>query len=220
MTHRFEKKRRPFISLPKHKRGDEFIKLKGKIKRDVADYGGLFTSRLVLDESNNSQWFDFYFLGLDKFTIWNASIITGLVALHDALNDLAYTRTAEMLTEEELEAEFKMEFVPAERSKTGKVLTYRMVEQEKKRYDQFGGLTFSEQKNKLEAKIIAESPPTIYECFKINLSYRYGIGLSIVMDVDVINRAVIEQAIIKFHELGEKNWQAENPIPKERMTIK
>jgi hypothetical protein len=219
MTHRFEKKRRPFISLPKHKRGDAFIKLKGDIKREVAHYGGLFTSPLILDESNNSQWFDFYFLGLDKFTIWNATIITSLVALQDAVNHLAYTRTAEMMTDEELDAEFKMEFVPADRSKTGKVLNYWIVEREKKRYDQFGGLTFFEQK-KLETKIIAESPPTIYECFQIDLSYRYGIGLSIVMDVDVINRSVIEQAIIKFRELGEKNWQAENSVSKERIAIK
>ena len=34
------------------------------------------------------------------------------------------------ITDEELDAEFKMEFVPADRSKTGKVLNYWIVERE------------------------------------------------------------------------------------------
>ena len=59
MTRRFENKRRPFISLPRHKRGDAFIKMKGEIKREAAQYGGMFTSPLILDESRNSQSFDF-----------------------------------------------------------------------------------------------------------------------------------------------------------------
>ncbi|MDP3840864.1 MAG: hypothetical protein Q8Q54_18265 [Methylococcales bacterium] len=194
--------------------------MKGEIKREVAHYGGLFTSPLILDESHESQWFDFYFLGLDKFTLWNATIITSMVALQDAAHDLAYKQTVEMMTAEELAAECKMEFVPADPSSTGKVLTYRMVEQEKKRYDQFGGLTFSEQLGQLEAKIINEEPPAIYEYFQTDLSYRYGIGLHIVIDAEVINRTVIEQTIIKFRELGEQNWQAEYSVSKERITIK
>ncbi len=213
MTRRFNKKRRPFISLPQHKRGDAFIKMKGKIKHEAAQYGGMFTSPSILDESRDSQWMDIYFLGLDKFTIWNATIITARLALEDAAHDLAFTHTEEMLTADELESEFKTEFVPADRcSKTGKILTYRMLEREKKRYDQFGGLTFLEQLDKLEAQIIAETPTTIYEFFQTDLSYSYGIGLNIVVDVETINRTVIEQTIIKFRELGEQNWQAVIPV--------
>jgi hypothetical protein len=216
MTRRFEKKRCSFVSLPRHKRSDVFIKLKGEIKREAAQYGGMFTSPLILDESHESQWFDFYFLGLDKFTLWNATITTTKLALQDAAHDLAYNQTVEMMTAEELGAECKMEFVPADRSKTGKILTYRMIEQEKKRYEQFGGLTFFEQLEKLEAKIIAESPPAIYEYFQTDLSYRYGIGLHIVIDAEVINRTVIERTIVKFRELGEQNWQAKNSVFSER----
>ena len=61
MSRRFKKKQQPFISLPRHKRNDVFIKLKGEIKREAAHYGGMFTSPLLLDESHDSQWFDFYF---------------------------------------------------------------------------------------------------------------------------------------------------------------
>jgi hypothetical protein len=116
------------------------------------------------------------------------------------------------MTAEELEEECRVEFVPADRSKTGKILTYQMLEREQKRYDQFEGVTFFEQIDKLEAQIIAESPPPIYESFKTDLSYSYGIGLNIVIDAEVINRTVIEQAIIRFRELGELNWQAVNPV--------
>ncbi len=97
MPRRFQKKRRPFISLPRHKRNDLFIKLRGEIKHEAENYGGMFTSHLVLDESRESQWCDFYFLGLDKFTIWNAEIITAKQALQDAVSDLAYSRAFEML---------------------------------------------------------------------------------------------------------------------------
>lgn len=213
MTFRFKKKRRPFISLPRHKRNDMFIKLKGDIKREAESYGGMFTSPLVLDESCESQWFDFYFLGLDKFTIWNATIITAKQALQDAAEDMAYTQIMEMITPEELEDECKIESVPADRCvKTGKILTYRMILPEPKRYEKFGGLTFSEQKQKLQSEIIENTPPPVYEFFKVDFSYSYGIGLNIVTDAEAINRKAIEQAIMKFRELCEKNWQAVTPV--------
>lgn len=42
--------RPPFVTLPRHKRSHEDIRLKGKMHRDAAEYGGRFTSRLVLNE--------------------------------------------------------------------------------------------------------------------------------------------------------------------------
>jgi hypothetical protein len=65
---------------------------------ETAQYGGMFTSPLIFDESRDSQWCDFYFLGLDKFTIWNATIITAKLTLEDAAYDLAFTCTKEILS--------------------------------------------------------------------------------------------------------------------------
>ena len=114
-----------------------------------------------------------------------------------------------------------MEFVPADRCvKTGKILTYQMLEREQKRYDQFEGLTFFEQIDKLEAQILAESSPPVYESFETDLSYGYGIGLSIVLNVETINRKAIEQAIMKFRELGEKDWQVVDCVPIETLITK
>jgi len=223
MPHRFQKKRPPFISLPRHKRSDEVLRLKGRIKRDADEYGGMFTSHLVLDEPDRpdlyNQWFDFYFSGLDRFTIWNAEIVTARKAFWDGAHELAHQRTAAMLTPEERSAESVMEFEPAEFSKTGKVLGYRLVEQQKIQYEKFGGLTFFEQWEKLESDIVREAPPTIHELFRLDRRYAYGIGLYIVLDVDVIDRTAIEQAITQFREMGETDWQAPNQVARERLPV-
>lgn len=101
------KRRHPFVTLPRHKRSHEVIRLKGKMRRDATEYGGRFTSRLVLNEPGRpdlyNQWFDFYFPGTDRFTIWNASFVTARKAFWDKAHDIAHTRVAAMLTPEERE---------------------------------------------------------------------------------------------------------------------
>jgi hypothetical protein len=124
-----------------------------------------------------------------------------------------------MLTPEEHSAKSTMEFEPAEFSNTGKVLGYRLIEQQKMQYEKFGGLTFFEQWEKLESEIVREAPQTIHELFQLYRRYAYGIGLHIVLDVDVIDRTAIEQAITRFREMGETDWQAANSVPRERFPI-
>ena len=93
MSRHHRKRRPPFSSLPRHKRSDEVIRLKGKMRRDAAEYGGRFTSHLVLNEPGRpdlyNQWFDFYFPGMDRFTIWNAEIVTARQAFWDAAHNEA-----------------------------------------------------------------------------------------------------------------------------------
>ena len=124
-------------------------------QRDSDEYGGMFTSHLVLDEPDRpdlyNQWFDFYFPGQDRFTIWNAEIVTAHKAFWDAAHELAYQRTTAMLTLEEHAAESNIEFEPADFSSTGKVLSYKLIERKKMQYDKFSGLTFYEQWEKLES---------------------------------------------------------------------
>ncbi len=221
MSRRFPKKHIPFVTLPRHRRSDEVIRLKAKIRRDAGEYGGRFSSRLVLNEPGRpdlyNQWFDFYFVGKDRFTIWNAEIVTVRRAFWDAAHDIAYQRADSMRMPEQRDADSKLEFEPAQISSTGKILAYKLVEREPIRYDQFGGLTFSEQREKLEAEIIRDEPPTIYESFKLDHGYAYGIGLRIVLDVDVINQAAIESAIDKFLAVGEIDWRSANPVQRERL---
>lgn len=221
VKHPRSRKRPPFIVLPRHQRGDEVVKLKGRIRRDAGDYGGRFTSHLVLDEPDRPDiynlWFDFYFTGKDRFTIWNAEIVTARRAFWDAANSLAYERADAMRTPEEREADSRLEFEPASRSRTGKVLTYQMVKREPVRYEQFGGMSFFEKWEALEAEIVRNEPPTVFESFSLDRGYAYGIGLHIVLDAATIERATIELAIDRFRDVGETDWQAAAPVPRERL---
>lgn len=124
-----------------------------------------------------------------------------------------------MLTPEEREENSKLEFVPAQRSSTGKILTYKLAEREEMRFEQFDGLTFHEQWRKLESEIVRTEPPVIHESFKLDRSYVYGIGLKIVLDVDVINQASIEDAIDRFIELGETDWVSPEPVPRDCLPV-
>ena len=221
MSRHHPKKRPPFITLPRHRRSDKVIRLKGEIRRDADLYGGRFTSHHVLNEPGRpdlySQWADFYFVGSNRFTIWNAEIVTTRQAFWDEASNLAYQLTDSLVMPEERDTESKMEFEPAQISRTGKILSYQQVKREPVHYEQFGGLTFLEQWEKLEAGIVRNEPPIIYESFKLDRSYAYGIGLRIVLDVDVINQAAIELAIDKFLATGETDWQPAHPVPRERL---
>lgn len=213
------KRRVPFAQLSKKKRGIEYIRLKRKILRDTNLYGGKFTSRLVLDEPGRpdiyNQCFSFYFLGSDKFTIWNAHIRSANKYFWETLGSLARYRATPMLSGEEQADEFSWAFVPATRSYTGKVTGYKLARKTKRIYEQFDGRTFSEQCRKYESEILKNEPPKVYESFQVDPSYVYGIGLDIVVDASVINQAVIEQVITRFREIGERNWKSENPVPRE-----
>lgn len=89
------KRRPPFVTLPRHKRSHEVIRLKGKMRRDADEYGGRFTSRLVLNEPGRpdlyNQWFDFYFPGTDRFMIWNASFVTARIQ-NNTIVDMLHNR--------------------------------------------------------------------------------------------------------------------------------
>jgi hypothetical protein len=212
----------PFIFLPRHRRSEAVVRLKNQIRRTAAYYGGRFTSDLVMeeaaDEGGSSQWLDFTFVGTNRFTLWNAVIRTTKCAFRDSVHGLAHARAWAALSDEEQRQETAWEFEPADRAKTGKVLTYRMVPREFARYAKFDGRTLAEQIHLLEAKTTRDEPPAIHESFRLDRSYRYGIGLDIVVDVPIIDRASVEMAIDRFVAIGETDWVADAPVPHERLS--
>ena len=162
-----------------------------------------------------NQWFDFYFLGRDRFTIWNACIYTARLAFWDAVRDLALERALAKLTPEEREEENKFETVLS-CYKDGQRY-YTLKKNPVRTYEKLNGLSFKEYWEKLENEIARNEPPVIYESFRLDTSYRYGIGLHIIIDAESINRMVIEQAIDRFYEIGEKEWQEAEPVPRENL---
>lgn len=217
------RKLRPFESLSRKKRGNGVVRLRQRILQNKDLYGGMFSSHLMLNEPGRpslfNQWFDFCFLGRDKITIWNAFIHTAQAVFWDEVKDLASDRARKMLSAEEREKEFKFETEPADFDAWGKPQTYTMIFRDYT-YPQFNGMTYRDFCRQLEREIIINEPPAVHESFKLDHTYEYGIGLHIVVDAEELTQSVIEQAIIRFRELDETDWQAATPVPRERLPLK
>jgi hypothetical protein len=213
----------PFSQLAKHRRGDLVIALKNKIQRTLSEYGPRFTSNLVLEEPGRpecyNQWFDFYFLGSDRFTIWNATIVTATQACWEEAWNQAYHEANARLTPQELEEEHARQwnFTPASFSPTGKVKTYTLDVPTQKALASLDGKTLDEYRAFLESEILQTRPPVIHEHFRIDPNNAYGIGLDMVVDAPFINRHVIEQSIDSFLALGQHAWSSEKPVEPSRL---
>lgn len=206
-----------FVSLPRHKRSNEVIRLKGLIRRQENKFGGRFTSHLDLDirsSGSHHHWYDFCFLGSNRFTFWNAEIITTRRALLDEVNDIASSRALSMLTKDQIERESMIDCEPADISETGKVITHQLIPKEPTPYSQFAGRTLYEEIRFQEEKIISSEPPSIFESFSVDYGYVYGVGLKMVRDVEHIDRMVIEDAIDHFFAIGETDWISASPAQK------
>ncbi|MBA4416336.1 MAG: hypothetical protein C0392_00270 [Syntrophus sp. (in: bacteria)] len=106
----------PYSRLSRRKQRDAYIRLRQKIRNKSAVYGGQFTSHHDFDEPDRqaifNQWADFYFLGSEGLTIWNATIVTTALEFWDSCEEIAQEQTWEMLTPEEQSAEAEMKFEP------------------------------------------------------------------------------------------------------------
>jgi hypothetical protein len=175
-------KNKNFLTLPRHVRGDK----RQRIKNDINEHG--FSSDLMLinlvDDNVDVYWFDFYFLSPTNNRIfYNTNIITKELHLLDIAQEKAHKEADCMLTDEQLENEHKMEFVPHTFSKTGKVLTYRLIFGDPIQYDCFNGLTYSDYVVKRADEIMTTLTFDPKDTYTIDTEYRYGVGLSIVADV-------------------------------------
>lgn len=203
----------PYGRLSRHKRRDAFIRLRQKIRNNASVYGGNFTSPHVLNEPGRpalyNQWADAYFLGSDGLTIWNATIVTACRQFWDMVEEMAHRRAWSMLLPEEQAAEADMKFEPIWHN--GQRM-YRLIPTPKLTHELYGGLTYGEYQDKLVEDIIRDEPPEVFESFEANRTYRYGVGLTMVIKADEVNQTTIEEAIRRFREVGETDWQAAKPV--------
>lgn len=112
----FKTPRKPrFVELARHRRRTMVRRLQTKIAANADEFGGRFTSHLAMSEPNRppelDRWFDFKFLGLDRFTYWNACLITAGEAFWDAVHNLAYERASAALSPEDWMQEHRFPFV-------------------------------------------------------------------------------------------------------------
>lgn len=219
---RFHKKFTPFSKLSRHKKRDLYIRLRNTIRRTATDYGENFTSYLLLNEPDkpewSNQWFDFYFLGLDGVTIWNAVLDTANNAYWEAIRDLAFEEAYRLCPKERDDFDLKTLFIPEYHPITGKKLHYVMREPESR--PELGNRTFSKFVADYSSTLIREdtgNTAPIFESFHTDTSYRYGVGLYAIMDVPHLNAEVIETMIEKFRSLGETDWQSPTPVERSRL---
>jgi hypothetical protein len=211
MPDRFHTKRHvPFVALPRHKRRNVVVRLGWKIARQT-DGQTFWTDHLLEDPEDphhTHRWVDVYFLGADRFTLWNAEFVTTALAAEDEISERSFQAAYAQLSPEEIANEFAMEWETVPRKHPGAMRAKRMVFRPARHYPQFDGRTFAEECDRLEAHYMATSPPVIAERFVIDRSYAYGIGLHAVVAEDNLDRAAIERTIQRFRELGEKDWNA------------
>jgi hypothetical protein len=84
-----------FVELARHRRRTAVRKLQADILKHAAQTGSalFYTHHLLedpLEPGRAHPWVDVYFLGKDRFTLWNAEFITPQVALHDLAFERAY----------------------------------------------------------------------------------------------------------------------------------
>lgn len=157
-----------------------------------------------------------YFPGTDKRVLWNAHITTARKAFWDEVGSMASDRASAMLPEKEEPFDLDDLFEPVSFNAWGQATAYRMRERDET-YAEFGGLPRREYEARLEKEIIATEPPVIHESFSIDPGYEYGIGLKAVVDAEQINREIVETVIDRFFAIGETDWRADSPVPRDRL---
>lgn len=209
--------KKPFSELSRHKQRDLYIRLRGQIKNHKKKYSEHFLSRHVLDEPNRPALFDqdadFYFLGLDGHTIWNAFLSSANHEYWRLIDELASQKSEELLPSPDYN--IKDMFIPIYDA-SGRLAHYTMRENEPQTHPEFGGKTRSKFESDYAQKLIREDTGNIipiYEEFRIEPGFKYGVGLYITIDAPTINIEVFETAIARFRALGEKPWKSSTPVP-------
>ena len=202
------RKHLPFVELPRHKRRDAVIQLGWKIANQAEGYP-FYTNHLLVDPEYPERvhhWIDVYFLGADRFTFWNAAIVTLQLAKQEELRDQSFKLAYAQLSAEEIKREFAIETINVPRTRPGQMRSRLWVQQPKACYPQFDGRTFHEECERLEAHLLAADPPHIHESFTLDRAYAYGVGLHAVVDEATLDGAAVERCIDRFREHGERDW--------------
>ena len=204
------RKHLPFVELPRHKRRNAVIQLGWKIANQ-AEGCPFWTDHLLVDPEDPQRlhhWIDVYFLGADRFTLWNATIVTLQLSQQDALHDRSFKLAYAQLSAEEIKREFAIETISVPRTRPGQMRSRQWKQPPKQCYPQFEGRTFHEECERLEAHLLTTDPPDIRESFVADRGYAYGVGLHAVVNEPTLDRAAVERCIQRFRDLGERDWSS------------
>jgi hypothetical protein len=206
-------KRKPFRELPRKRQRDNYIRLKNQLALGVDSH--LFTTPYDVNYNQNSQWFDFKFLGRIRRVPYTATMVTTNHKFWDDVQSIAYDNTINALTPESRLARdresFDNSFEPIV-EKNGKVKWYEWKPRTST-YPEFGGLTFNQYWHEEEQRVVDTSKPIIHESIKLDYGYHTGIGVHFVVNEPKITVQTMNYWIRRFYELGERNWTNLDAVP-------
>lgn len=200
-----------FAALPRKKRRDAVVRLGWRIQRSAMQTGTteFWTDELLddpVDPERQHQWSDIYFLGRDRFTLWNADIITTKLGMEDAIRERAFTTAWACLNADQHKRESTFETTAEPRKRAGDIRLREWVRQPDAHYPQFDMRTFAQECERLEDHIRITEPPKIGESFTTDPEYAYGIGLHAVVAETNMNHDSIVRTIQRFRDIGERDW--------------
>jgi len=186
------KHRRPrFVELSRNKRADMAFSVKHLIRKD--EYDNFYTHH-VLDSENS--WADVLFLGLDKATFFNATIMSPAERRNDILWDMAWDEAEALVP---YTRDFKLD---------------EWLARGREPIPEFGERTRVEYvKNLVDSWAADESLVRVHAMAQIDTDYVYGIGLEAVLDEPFVTADGISRFIDRFRENGELAYVMDDPVP-------
>jgi hypothetical protein len=188
----------PFSKLSRHKQRDEFIKLRQKIKNKK--HGENFYGWSPLAEPGRpalyNQEVQIYFLGLDGRTIWNAYVFTAAYAYWGNISEIASNKAWELAPEKN--RRLLDDLIPQYDS-SGRLKHYIMKEELP--HPALGNKTRGEFMQEYESELIRHDTGEIapvFEEFRIEPGFEYGIGLYATIDVPTITVDALESMKYSF----------------------
>lgn len=199
------KRHMPWITLARHRRKNDVVKLRGRLTRSPE------TERLF--------WTDAYLPGDPRLSDedrakYPISIWSDIVFPSRIYNDVLYNCEVLNFDAELIDhaRERALEEIPfpwsgeresrvVARDKWGKPLLYEMVKHEGE--DEWFKAVHARQKELLVAGM------EIRESIVLDYDYRYGVGLYLLLNIPNLDLAALKLAMERFFERGEKEWRGE-----------
>ncbi|WP_449543581.1 hypothetical protein [Enterobacter ludwigii] len=150
------------------------------------------------------------FLVHDPAVFWNAEIITANVAFADAVEEAAFREAMSRLHTEGQYQAAPFSTTP-NIDANGKSISYTLLRRPELHYPQLDGMTIGNFVDKRAQAIVRDNPPPVYCGYRILPGNATGIGLQMIVEVDVLDRSVIEATISDFRAHGESDWMSDVP---------
>lgn len=209
----------PFLQLSNHRRKEQYIQIKNRIRSDYVSTGFYFHTIDCLDDQYNATWSDIYFLSRKyKNVFYNATIDIAQNKLisdaEDVISDLwtgsisAYG--SDLFSLKSTKAVYK----------NGKIIgrSIDFSAWDVKRED-LGGMSVSEYHDVLVDGYLEKKPP-VFEEFQLHDDFAFGVGLDIIVDEEKITYAIVDKYIQLFYDRGEVEWKSDTPVSPERLIYK